>query len=251
MDSTSLLSALREQGEMLAATPIVALSEPVPMVPGWTVEHVVRHTGKVHQWVIAALQATADTPLSEIVRVGDMPRGPECVAAYRLAFDSLLDTFERLDPEHPAPTMVGPGTAAWWLRRQTHEVSVHRIDVSDTLRAAGGPSVPELDPEIAADGVDEWVHIFLAMLARGDRLPESLDGRTIHLHGTDTEAAEWHLAFESGAVTVTREHRKGDVALRGPAQDLLLTLWRRRPLARLDVIGDETVAGDLLAAAAV
>ncbi len=251
MDSTSLLSALREQGEMLAATPVVALSEPVPTVPGWTVEHVVRHTGKVHQWVLAALQTPADAPLSDVVRLGDMPRGPECVAAYRLAFDSLVDTFARLDPEHPAPTMVGPGTAFWWLRRQTHEVSVHRIDVSDTLRAAGGPSVPELDPEIAADGVDEWAHSFLDLLARDGRLPESLHGRTIHLHGTDTGSGEWHLAFEPGAVTVTREHRKGDVALRGRAQDLLLTMWRRRPLERLDVVGDETVARDLLEAAAL
>ncbi|GAB2659765.1 maleylpyruvate isomerase N-terminal domain-containing protein [Prescottella soli] len=251
MDSTSLLSALREQGEMLAATPIVALSEPVPTVPGWTVEHVVRHTGKVHQWVLAALQASADTPLPKIVRVGDMPRGPECVAAYRLAFDSLVETFTRLDPEHPVPTMVGPGTASWWLRRQTHEVSVHRIDVSDTLRAAGGPSVPELDPEVAADGVDEWAHVFLGRLARDGRLPDSLDGRTIHLHGTDTESAEWHLAFESGAVTVTREHRKADVALRGRAQDLLLTMWRRRPLARLEAVGDVAVARDLLESAAL
>jgi len=251
MDFESLLSALHEQGEMLAATPAVALSERVPTVPGWTVEHVVRHTGKVHQWVLATLQATADTPLSEIVRVGDMPRGPECLAAYRLAFESILDAFSRLDPERPAPTMVGPGTVSWWLRRQAHEVSVHRIDVSDTLRAAGGPSVPELDPALAADGVDEWAHVFLGRLARDGQLPDSLNGRSIHLHGTDTESAEWHLAFDPGAVTVTSEHRKADVSLRGPAQHLLLTMWRRRPLTRLDVVGDEAVARDLLGAAAV
>ncbi|RVW06062.1 maleylpyruvate isomerase N-terminal domain-containing protein [Rhodococcus spongiicola] len=251
MDAASLQNALREQGEMLAATPVAALSEPVPMVPGWTVEHVVRHTGKVHQWVVAALQASAETPLSAIRRNGDMPRGPECLATYRAALDSVLDAFTRLDLGKPAPTMSGPGTVAWWLRRQTHEVAVHRIDVADALQAAGGPRVAELDPQIAADGVDEWVHVFLVRLARGGRLPDSLDGRAIHLHGTDTESAEWHIAFGSDAVEVTREHRTGDVALRGPAQDLLLTLWRRRPLVNLDAVGEVALARALFGAAAI
>ena len=31
----------------------------------------------------------------------------------------------------------------------------------------------------------------------------------------------------AGGVTVAREHGKGDVAFRGPAQLLLLALWRR------------------------
>ncbi|QKT10837.1 maleylpyruvate isomerase N-terminal domain-containing protein [Rhodococcus sp. W8901] len=251
MEYTRLLSALRDEGETLAATPVVALSEPVPTVPDWTVEHVVRHTGKIHQWVVAALQAPPEASVSEVRRSGDMPRGPECLAAYRVALEALLDEFTRLDPGKQVPTMVGPGTVAWWLRRQTHEVSVHRMDVSDTLQAAGGPKVAELDPEIAADGVDEWVDVFLGRLAAGGRLPDSLAGRTIHLHGTDTDAAEWHLAFAPGTVEVTREHCKADVALRGPAQDLLLTLWRRRPLVGLDVIGDSAVARALLGSAAL
>lgn len=251
MDYTRLLSALRDEGETLAATPVVALSEPVPTVPDWTVEDVVRHTGKVHQWVTAALQAAPQTPLSEIRRSGDMPRGPECIPAYRFALDTLLDEFDRIDPEKPVPTMIGPGTAAWWLRRQTHEVAVHRVDVSDTLKAAGGPKAEELDPVVAADGVDEWLDVFLGLLSGGGRLPDSLHGHTIHLHGTDTDAAEWHLSFSPGAVEVTREHRKADVALRGSAQDLLLTLWRRRPLVGLDVVGEAAIARALLGSAAL
>jgi hypothetical protein len=42
--------------------------------------------------------------------------------------------------------------------------------------------------------------------------------------------------------TVTREHAKGDAALRGPAADLLLALWHRLPLDDLDVVGDRAVA---------
>lgn len=251
IDTETLLAALRDQGEMLAATPPMALTESVPSVPDWTVEHVVRHTGKVHRWVLAALSAPAGTPLSEIRASGSLPRGPQCLDAYRDALDALLEAFANLDPAQPVPTMTGPGTAAWWLRRQTHEVSIHRIDVADTLRAAGGPSVPGLDPDVAADGVDEWAGVFLPGLAAGGRLPSVLDGRSIHLHGTDSPSAEWYFGFGPGRVSVAREHRRGDVALRGRAQDLLLTLWRRRPLERLDAVGDVAVAQALIESAAL
>ena len=43
-------------------------------------------------------------------------------------------------------------------------------------------------------------------------------------------------------VEVVAAHQKGDVALRGPAADLLLTLWRRRPLDTIDLVGDTAVA---------
>jgi hypothetical protein len=40
---------------------------------------------------------------------------------------------------------------------------------------------------------------------------------------------------------VRREHAKADVAARGPAADLLLVCWRRRPVDTVDVVGDRTV----------
>jgi hypothetical protein len=36
------------------------------------------------------------------------------------------------------------------------------------------------------------------------------------------------------------------VALRGSAEDLLLTLWRRRPLDTIEVLGDDLLADRLL-----
>ena len=42
---------------------------------------------------------------------------------------------------------------------------------------------------------------------------------------------------------MTREHAKGDAALRGRAEDLLLTLWRRPvPAGAVDVVGDPAAA---------
>jgi predicted lipid carrier protein YhbT len=64
----------------------------------------------------------------------------------------------------------------------------------------------------------------------------------VHLHCTDTEG-EWVVARRDGALTVTPEHAKGDVAARGGASELLLFLWGRTPADALEVFGD----ADLLA----
>jgi hypothetical protein len=50
-----------------------------------------------------------------------------------------------------------------------------------------------------------------------------------------------------GGTEVTREHAKGDCALRGAAHDLLLVLWRRLPLSAIEVVGDAAVAARFVA----
>ena len=50
------------------------------------------------------------------------------------------------------------------------------------------------------------------------------------------------IVQDDSKLTFTREHAKGSCALRGTASDLLLRLWRRRPIETVDVIGDAEVA---------
>ncbi len=120
------------------------------------------------------------------------------------------------------------------------------------MHAAGGAAPDPIAADGAADGIDEWARFFLAVrwAQRFGDLPDDLAGRTIHIHGTDDPApvdgAEWLLTMRTDGVDVEATHAKGDVALRGPANDLLLALWRRRPLATLDVVGDGAVAERLL-----
>ena len=45
----------------------------------------------------------------------------------------------------------------------------------------------------------------------------------------------------SGGLTVTREHAKGDVAVRGPAVNILRYMWGRER-ENVDVFGDEGLA---------
>ena len=68
-------------------------------------------------------------------------------------------------------------------------------------------------------------------------------GPSIHVHCTDTEG-EWFVRLPAGGErVVTREHAKADVALRGPAEGLLLFLWGRvaSNAAGVDVVGNTDV----------
>ena len=88
------------------------------------------------------------------------------------------------------------------------------------------------------DRIDEFLHHFRDE-ADIDAAPVA---GSVHLHCTDV-AGEWTVRLsDDGTAAVTREHAKGDAAIRGAANDILLVLWRRRPLSTVDVVGDAAVA---------
>jgi uncharacterized protein (TIGR03083 family) len=141
----------------------------------------------------------------------------------------------------PAWTWAPDGTVGFWQRRQAHETAIHRVDAE----LAAGPPTP-VPAALAADGIDEW----LALLAfRPGAEPPSGDGETLHLHCTD-EAGEWLVTLTEAGPAIERRHAKGDVAVRGPASDLLLVLLRRFEPERVEVLGTRSVLDAFLAHAA-
>lgn len=121
-------------------------------------------------------------------------------------------------------------------------MAVHRWD-ADT--AAGTQT--SIAPKLASDGIDEFLTLMLSKVA-----PHAAAvGGSVHLHCTDV-AGEWTVREgDDGQPLVTREHAKGDAAMRGTASDLLLVLWRRIDLASIDVVGDTEVAARFVARAAL
>ena len=253
MDATRHLELLRTEGDRLAAMPVESLGAAVPSLPDWTVERVLRHTGKIHQWVTALLAAGPGHDIGAAAAdLPAIPRGPDCLPAYRDALEAVIAELDRHHPDEPAATFSGLGTAGFYHRRQAHEVAVHRIDAADAVHGAGGPVPAPLAADCAADGIDEWANLFLATRwqQHNGPFPDNLTGHTVHIHGTDDpgppEGAEWLLTFTDHGVQVEATHAKGDVALRGSAENLLLTLWRRRSLSTIEAIGDRSVAERLL-----
>ena len=85
---------------------------------------------------------------------------------------------------------------------------------------------------------DGSVHHLILFWRGASHLPGS--GESIHLHATDGEG-EWLVRLGGDGLVVTREHAKGDVAMRAPASDLLLFLYGRAGAADAEVFGDATI----------
>lgn len=240
MDPTVHRAALAAEGGRIAALPADALDRPVPACPGWDVARLLGHLGRVHRWAASFLADPASG--------GDAgprpPAGADVLPWYADSLAGLLDELDRHDPDEPAETFAGPATARFWFRRQAHETAVHRWDADDAITPGGAAPI---DAALAADGIDEWLGLFVPrfVLDKGDGVPADLVGATLHVHCTDTEG-EWLLRLADGGVEVERVHAKGDAALRGPASDLLLAAWHRRPLDAIDVVGDADRAAAVL-----
>ena len=222
---------------LASAAEAAGLKAPVRTCPGWSVADLVWHTGEVHWFWAAVVEGRWSEPSA--YEEPDRPADDVLLTWYRGSVDRTLAILREVDPATPVWSWAPRGgTAGWVIRRMAQETAVHRWDAED---AAG--SGWTIDPALAADGVDEFLDDFTGAVA-SDAVP--LDG-TVHLHCTDVDG-EWLIAQPdaTGPLEVSREHAKGDVAVRGPASDLLLLLWRRRGLDGLEVFGDRSVADRFL-----
>ena len=194
-------------------------------------ERLIGHVGSVHQWAAEMVRQQA----TEMVDSRSLPRPPggeENIGWFEDKWRTLLETLRVADPEAETWNFTAaPNKAHFWFRRMAHETAMHRVDAE---LAAGRP-LAAIDPELAADGIDEFLEHMVPM--RGNP-GEKLQG-SIHLHSS--EGGEWMIRLSPEGMTVTKEHGKGDVAVRGPASDLLMLLLNRRTAEGLEVFGDASI----------
>jgi len=230
---------VEREGTALADAAARDLQAAVPAAPGWDVTELLRHIGLIHVRSSVILRTgTMERPSRKNGMLPDPPT-EGVLEWYRASLAELVADLRRVDdPDRPVYSFApGHERAGFWPRRMAHETAVHRVDAQ---QAVGAPVDP-LDAGFAVDGIDELLTIFVPTFA-GMQSPG--DGRTVHLHATDAEG-EWLVRFEAGAVVVETGHAKGDAAVRGPAGELLLWLWGRRPLEGLEVFGDPGAADAL------
>ncbi|MGY1773210.1 maleylpyruvate isomerase family mycothiol-dependent enzyme [Blastococcus sp. SYSU D00813] len=217
LDHRTALAAEQDAFAELAAGAPADL--PVPACGEWTTGVLVRHLATVHRWAALAARTGPRAELPDVrplwrtTTAGDYPAA---AAELRAAL---------ADPGRPCVTLTGPGTAAWWARRQVSETFVHRLDLAAAVGVAA-----DADPAVAADCVAEVVD---TMQPRQEAL-----GRMAPLTGgvrLTAPSGSWSL----GPAPVAE--------VTGPEVALALLLWRR---TGLDAPG-LTVTGDRAAAAAV
>lgn len=226
MDAKTYAHHLRRDGFALADAAEGRLDADVTSCPGWNMAELVWHTGEVHHfWEQIAAKGLHDYHDAERPK---RPEEPALLEWFRAGVERLAETLGSADPEREVWTWSSQRDIAFIQRRMAQETAVHRWDAQE---AAGAPK--PVEAELAVDGIDEFLDFFLP--AEPDRLGG--DGDSIHLHSTDA-AGEWLVRVQHGELSVQREHAKGDAAVRAPASDLLLFLWRRKDAADVEVLGD-------------
>jgi uncharacterized protein (TIGR03083 family) len=215
------------------------VSAPVASCPGWNVSQLARHVDGGLRWARAIVADRADTPPPDTA-LRDLSQATaddadELAAGVRTAAAELAATLRAAGPDASMWCPVPGGGSAFYARRFAHETAIHRADAALAL------GIDYVLPNfVAVDGVAEWLELG-AMPFHFEVHPWMREllgpGRTIGLHATDTDD-HWVLDFTGEAIAWRHGDEETAAALRGPVTDLLLALYRRRPVASVDVLGD-------------
>lgn len=211
----------------------------VPWSDRWTVRSVARHVAGAHRAVAHIL---ADRPTADFAQAAAMPRveadDPTFPAWFAANTERLVIQCRTVPPAaicwSPHPLLAG--TAAYWVRRVAYDTLVHRWDAE----AGAGISGAAMDPEVAADAVDELLDAGLRVTRAVAHAPA---GPAIRLACTDAPDV-WHLDLSAvGRLTIHAEPMDVAVTLRGTAEALLLWLWGRIEIeaGSTEVEGDRSV----------
>lgn len=230
LDKATYLQHLRSDGDALIATLAGDHDAAVAGCPGWSVADLVVHMGRVWGYLTDTISAASTEPPSH----GFPPKpeeGADLAAWATTYLDGAYAAAEALDPATPLWSFGSDQSGAFYPRRMAHETAVHLWDALDAQGTAH-----QLDAVLATDGIAEFFDVSVGRMDVA-RLPAS----SLHLHRTDGEG-EWMVQLVDGALQITEEHAKGDVAVKGSASDLLLYLWGRGRGSSIEIFGDDTAA---------
>jgi uncharacterized protein (TIGR03083 family) len=236
VDVASWIEALRADGELLAEVASgTALDARVPGCPDWQVRELVGHLGRVHLWARTVVaERVGEDAFGELraIMAGPQPDDDALLDWFRAGHRDLVETLKAAPADLDCATfMPAPTPLIFWARRQAHETAVHRVDAQ---QAAGLPA--GIEPEFAADGIDELLGGFLPR----SRKLRAAQPRTMLF---STNGRHWLVTVgpDTGVVELT-EPGPADVTISGPAESMYLALWNRVPWDRLTVTGDDDLA---------
>jgi uncharacterized protein (TIGR03083 family) len=240
MDNSRLLDCMTENYTRLRAVVPKDLSAAVPSCPGWTVTDLVRHVAEVYLDKVECMRQQKQPdpwPQAEI-------EAEEPLALLDRAWADLTQEFAERTPDMMAFTWYDPDqTVAFWIRRMAQETVVHCIDAELALGAGVAP-VPD---DLAVDGVDEFLMIFLGNGSQHWRefFEEDLRNADTRPALVTTGGFAWQVSVTPAGVLVSPGGAT-DVAMTisGPPEAVLRWLWGRGGDG-VSIDGDEALATQL------
>ncbi len=231
----------------------------IPSCPDWIASDLFSHLGTVHRWATAILKRRATERVSrrsiDMGAPDDGQWGPWLAEGARELMTAVTGT----EPEEAVWSWGPDQHARWWVRRMLHETVVHDADAALALGEQWS-----IDAVVAADGICELLDNAASRLTWPDATPPVNDA-TVHLHATDTIASvdagdaetaaddaqsllgqrgEWLVTMADGTVTHSHGHAKGDAAVRGPVEQLMLIMNRRSQVPDAGSSSEAVLFGD-------
>lgn len=209
----------------------------VPTCPEWTMTDLLEHVAHVYMHK------------TECIRNGQPkswppPRDPEVptLTLMRQGLGDLLAEFTPREPADAAYTWYDPDqTVGFWIRRMAQETVIHRVDAELAAGVALGP----IDEELAVDGIDELLRIFVGWSSHkwAEEVADSIGKLLPKPVAVTSGDTTWVLRPVDGSIDVDSE-AASDVAvtISGEPAPLLLWLWRRGDDEGIQFDGDEQAA---------
>ncbi len=211
-----------EGARFVARAAVAEVDAPVPGCPDWRVFDLLQHVGLVHRWASHLVAVRAPERLS--ARDMGLSRGPVSAAWLAEGVGEALATLRASSPDVDMWAWGADQHVRFWARRLLHETLVHRVDLEDAM----GVTSP-IESSIAVDAIDEFLENLTCAGAFSPGVKNLTGSDDVLTFRTD-EGPAWGLRLTPHGFAVLEDSPPSDAVLRGPATDLLLTLYRRRTL---------------------
>jgi uncharacterized protein (TIGR03083 family) len=234
MTPDDFLTNLRRDAARMVDIAPRGLANPVPACPGWTVEEALVHTGEVYSHKVACMRN--GRPQSEDLWNHGPADGQDVAEWFQERLDELVSELTTRGPDAPSFTWYEDDqTVGFWFRRMAQETAVHRVDVESGLDV-----VTPVDDDLAIDGIDELLDLFLRY-QNEDVGPDGPGRGTVAVRTGDHI---WRSTLTADEAQLDREPGPADALVSGEPSELLLWLWGRRPDSAVTREGDaELLAG--------
>lgn len=229
MTPDTFLAHIRTDAARISDLAHRGIDDPVPPCPGWSVRDVVVHTGEVYSHKVTCMRS--GRPEDDDPSWSHGPAdGEDPVAWFTTRLDELTAELTTRGPDAPSYTWHDKDqTVGFWHRRMAQETVIHRIDVESAFDV-----ITPVDHELALDGIDEVLDLFLAYQAE-DVGPGGPGAGTVAVR---TGEHIWRVTLVPDDVELSREPGKADAVVSGEPSELLLWLWGRRPESAVTIEGD-------------
>ncbi|SMD14655.1 maleylpyruvate isomerase N-terminal domain-containing protein [Lentzea albidocapillata] len=238
------LEVLRREAELLVMS---AIGQPphkgVPACPGLNLGETVRHIGGGYRGALAWIRLGREPEIGEWP---DFPEpGEDSLEFMRSGADAVIAELEAHDEDEPCATWwPDQQNYGFWRRRLAHETTMHRMDV----QGAAGMEVGAVDDEVAIDGVDEVLTLWLGhkldvLGVRGSR--DSLVTIQVEDHLWLTRCGP--RGASAWRVIDPEDTHVADAQVSADPMTMYRWLWGRLPDRMVEVVGDHDAIAQLWA----